>query len=107
MSAIPYDPRQLVQLAQDLHPKHPWLAPALASCTAGHFMDEGEAFFCFVDSRAPMSSGAPPEPGWREQGLWLLHPRDGWMLLDIAADGRVLGLVYHDRLTPMDIVRAP
>ncbi len=107
MAEVSYDPQPLAAIAQERFRDRPWVARALASCNAGYW--EGTAYFRFVGSRTPPDPG--PESDWREQGLWVEQPEDGcvlqggWVLLDIAADGRVRGLLFFERLPPEEKAR--
>lgn len=84
MKREPFDPSHLVALARTQHPEAPWLAEALARCTAGRW--ESRAYLHVVD---------PSDPTWQVEQTVLLHDRArGDVVVDVLTGQRVGGIEF-------------
>ncbi len=81
MTGAPFDPGRLVVLARAQHPDRPWLADALARCTAGR--REGRAYVHFVE---------PDDPAWVVEETVRLADRGGDVLVDVLRGRRIGGV---------------
>jgi hypothetical protein len=85
--AEPFDPAPLVAAARAQHPDAPWLADALARCTAVY--PDGRAYVYTV----------PPSEGFRVVEAVVLHDRKlGTVVVDVLAGQRVGGLEFLKKL---------
>ena len=98
-----YDPSWLVTLARDQRPDLPWLPEAFAGCTRAssrtsrrHGRRVREVIYLhFVDPERANQPGAD----WQiDSGLWLRHPTDGILNIDVLKGQRVGGVEFYDRL---------
>ena len=93
MDWTPYDPSWLVAWLRANRPELTALADALARCTRA--AEGGRAYLYFVDPAAANQPGA----GWQMgESVTLEHPREGTLVLDVLADGRVGGIEFLRRL---------
>lgn len=83
MHTEPFDPAPFVALARAQHPDRPWVAEALARCTAGR--RESRAYVYFVE---------PDSPDWVFRENVVLESRDGDVVVDILEGPRVGGVEY-------------
>jgi hypothetical protein len=90
MHGTPYDPTWLVDLARASRPGEPWLAEALARCT--RVVEESRAYLRFA---GPDDDG--PDARF-EKNLVLHHAREGELVLDVLAGGRIGGIEFLKRL---------
>ncbi|MGB3526893.1 MAG: hypothetical protein WBB32_13110 [Flavobacteriales bacterium] len=82
---LPFDPTDMVVLAQQQLPRSPQVAVALACCTQ-HWV-ESELYSYFIDPEAPDRS--------RCAGGFMLHcPVLGMLLFDTDAQGGIVGVEY-------------
>jgi len=85
MKLEPFDPSRLVKLAREQWPEEPWLAEALARCTAGE--PESRAYIHFVD---------PNSPAWEfETTMMLTDRKKGDIVVDVLSGHRVGGVEFQ------------
>ena len=83
----PFDPQELADLTRQQHPGKPKLANAFLQCTRQ--WPEGEFYIRLVDPKEFVPYGS---------GFWLQCPKLGELLIDVAEDGRLMGIEYMDRV---------
>ena len=89
----PYDPSLLVKLAKRQLPEEKWLPAALAACTK--VLRETAAYIYFVNSAGANQPGS----AWQfQRNLFLRHPTEGLLVLDILDGNRVGGIEFLARL---------
>ena len=88
-----FDPSLLVELAKVQLPEKTWLPAALAACTK--VLRETEAYIYFVSSAGANQPGS----AWQfQRNLFLRHPTEGMLVLDILDGNRVGGIEFLARL---------
>ncbi len=84
-TCAPFDPTELVALAQAQLPTRPEVAEALARCT--QHWPESRGYSYFQDPVAPDRKHC-------SGGFFLHCPRQGELLFDTDADGGIIGVEY-------------
>lgn len=83
----PFDPTPFIRLCEAKLPERPACAAAFARCQ--HQWQESP---CYTYLSDPDRS----RPG--RGGFSLRCPKQGWLIVDLCADGRILGFEYFDRV---------
>jgi hypothetical protein len=93
MTARPFDPSWLCDLASQFQPDLPWLPEQLARCTTGTWSNDCK--INFVDSTNANAPGA----AWQfREVIELPDPRRGMLKLEVLKDDRIGGIEFYDRL---------
>ncbi len=88
-----YDPEWLAKLAEEQHPKMPWLPDALRQCRK--YLIRSEAYYYFVSGKNANKPGAE----WQfDYNILLYDPVEGGLVLDILKGRRVGGVEFLDRI---------
>lgn len=100
MTACPFDPSWLCELARRFRPDLSWLPDQLARCRVGtwnyHF------FVQFVDSTNANAPGA----AWQfREVIDLPDPRRGMLKLNVLKDDRIGAIEFYDRLFVQHLMR--
>jgi hypothetical protein len=88
-----YDPTWLVELSKQQLPEEEWLPAALAECRVA--WQKSDAYIYFID---PAHANEPGSEWQFEGNLFLEHPIEGELVLDILSGNRVGGVEFLARL---------
>lgn len=88
-----YDPKWLIEAAQQSIDQHPWLPAALAKCNK--IIDQRDAYIYFVSSENPNQAGSE----WQfQENIILRNTENGDVVLDILKDNRVGGVEFLNKI---------
>lgn len=88
-----FDPRLLIDAANEQAPECPWLPDALARCGAGEW--ESRAYVGYVERQNPDQPGSD----WQFQNnIVLHHVKFGMVIIDILIGNHIGGIELVDRI---------